>query len=380
MNWIGSLFMYVLVLEALLLLIFITLCRGLRHLSQSKNLQIAKWVNALWVPLISVLTVSYLGLAIGATPWHAHFTPLMTLSTALGLGERFGMSKALLNTLSGTTETFLAVLYTILFSWLVLCSVKKFESDFNTSELTRTAEYQSAMEALFLFARAFVYIISAFVLMQILDLRHLANSLFATGAVGALFVSFAARDSISNIFGGAMILLDRPFKVGDYISSPDRDIEGTVERIGWRVTVVRTPAKRTKYIPNSLFSTVSIENLTRMSNRRIHFHVGVRYCDLSKIHGICQEIEKQIDEIEFVDKRCSNFCTFRSLGDFSVNMSVNLYTKPQSFREYNKSIETVLHLVVSIVRKHGADFPFPTTTLDADALVAYLKKNQLPKK
>ena len=57
----------------------------------------------------------------------AHFAPLMTLSTALGLGENFGVSDVLLNTLSTTTETFLAVLYTILFSWLALSSVKKFD-------------------------------------------------------------------------------------------------------------------------------------------------------------------------------------------------------------------------------------------------------------
>lgn len=372
--------MYMLVLEVLLLLFFFILFRVFHRLSHSDNMFLAKWVNALWVPLMVVFTVTYIGLAIGATPWRTHFTPLLSLSSALGLGDRFGISKTLFNSITVSTEVLLSVLYTILTSWLFLSSVKKFENDFNTSQVVRAAEYQSAMEALFLFGRAFIYIISAFVLMQILDLRHLANSLFATGAVGALFVSFAARDSISNIFGGAMILLDRPFKLGDYISSPDRDIEGTVERIGWRVTVVRTPAKRSKYIPNSLFSTVSIENLTRMSNRRIHFTVGVRYSDLSRVQAICKEIEKQIDNIEFVDKRCSNFCTFRSLGDFSVNMSLNLYTKPQSFREYNKSIECVLHHVVRIVREHGADFPFPTTTLDANALVAILKKSQLPNK
>ena len=366
--------MYIIVLESFLLLFFFIVYRGLLKLSRS-NAFFANWVNALWVPLMVFLVVSYLGLAIGATPWQAHFTPLITLSTAIGIGDQFGMSKAMFSSFASMSETLLAVLYTVIISWLALSSVKKLESDFNANQSTRNGEYQSAMEVLFLFARAFIYVVSAFVLMQILDLRHLANSLFATGAVGALFVSFAARDSISNIFGGAMILLDRPFKVGDYISSPDRDIEGTVERIGWRVTIVRTPAKRSKYIPNSLFSTVSIENLTRMSNRRIHFQLAIRYSDLSKVSAICKAIEHQIDKIEFIDKRCGNFCTFSSLGDFSVNLLINIYTKPQSFREYNKSIELVLHRIVKIVHKHGADFPFPTTTLDADALVTHLKRN-----
>ena len=86
------------------------------------------------------------------------------------------------------------------------------------------------------------------------------TALLAFGGVGGLAVGFAAQDLLSNFFGGLMIYLDRPFTIGDWIRSPDREIEGTVESIGWRLTVVRTFDKRPLYIPNSVFTTLTVEN------------------------------------------------------------------------------------------------------------------------
>ena len=74
------------------------------------------------------------------------------------------------------------------------------------------------------------------------------TALLAFGGVGGLAVGFAAQDLLSNFFGGLMIYLDRPFTIGDWIRSPDREIEGTVESIGWRLTVVRTFDKRPLYL------------------------------------------------------------------------------------------------------------------------------------
>ena len=76
--------------------------------------------------------------------------------------------------------------------------------------------------------------------------------------MAVIAIGFAAKDLLSNFFGGLFIYLDRPFAVGDWIRSPDREIEGTVEQIGWRVTRIRTFDKRPLYIPNSVFSQISV--------------------------------------------------------------------------------------------------------------------------
>ena len=113
--------------------------------------------------------------------------------------------------------------------------------------------------------------------MQLFD--YSVSGLLAFGGIGGIAVGFAAKDLLANFFGGLMIYLDRPFSVGDWIRSPDKEIEGTVEDIGWRLTRIRTFDKRPLYIPNSIFASISVENPSRMSNRRIYEKIGIRYDD-----------------------------------------------------------------------------------------------------
>lgn len=369
--------MYIIVIEILLACIALVgyyFLRRVLRLSQAGE-RLA-WFESLWVPLVSLLFFTWLYSALKILPWAYYLQELVLFFDLSASKNVTTLSDQFVETYQYYSYLFFILGYSFIFGWLCISLIKKWESGFYQKSSAYNSDFQAAIEVLFMVLRAVVYLTLAFVIMRVFNLDHLANSLFATGAVGALFVSFAARDSIANIFGGFMILLDRPFRVGDYISSPDRNIEGTVERIGWRVTQVRTPQKRPKYIPNCLFSTVSIENISRMSNRNIRFTLTVRYEDLPKVKAICQKLEKAYEQCDFLDKRMSNFCTFNSLGDFSVNILLNLYTKPLVFREYNKVIESVLHIAVDVVQSSGAGFPFPTTTLDSDQIVAYLKALQ----
>ena len=101
-------------------------------------------------------------------------------------------------------------------------------------------------------------------------LGYSISGVLAFGGIGGIAVGFAAKDLLANFFGGLMIYLDRPFSVGDWIRSPDKNIEGTVEEIGWRLTRIRTFDKRPLYVPNSTFTQISVENPSRMLNRRIY--------------------------------------------------------------------------------------------------------------
>ena len=80
--------------------------------------------------------------------------------------------------------------------------------------------------------RASVVITAVLVALQTLGVS--VGGVLAFGGVGGIAVGFAARDLLANLFGGLTIYLDRPFRVGDWILSPDREIEGTVIEIGWR--------------------------------------------------------------------------------------------------------------------------------------------------
>src|ERR1019366_4603617 len=87
-----------------------------------------------------------------------------------------------------------------------------------------------------------------------------------------------------------MIHLDRPFNVGETIRSPEKQIEGRVEHIGWRQTRIRATNMALIYVPNALFTSIVLENPSRMTHRRIREVIGLRYEDLEKMAAIVQDV------------------------------------------------------------------------------------------
>ena len=361
-------------MEVVLTFTVLVLFQFVRHYA-AKRTVFGSWVKALFSPLVALLAFNWLYYSIIILPWIAWASHLVAPLYKVSASEAVRLLSRDAERLWVYGSLFFSMGYLALIFWLSLTGLKKLEADISVKQQGLSTEFNTAIDSLFMFLRGAVYIYFVFVFMRLFHLDYLADSLFTTGAVGALAISFAAKDSISNIFGGCMILLDRPFRIGDYISSPDRNIEGIVERIGWRVTLVRTPTKSIKYIPNTLFTTLTIENSTRRTHRLMRMVIGLRYDDLDKLKLICHDIEELLEECEFIDNRLGNYSTFNELADFSVNIVLNWYVKAMTVPEFYKSQETVLFRIVEIVKKHGADFPFPTTTLDAPEIVAKLQES-----
>lgn len=118
--------------------------------------------------------------------------------------------------------------------------------------------------ALIKLLKLIILVIAALMALQSMGIS--INGVLAFGGIGGIAIGFAARDLLANFFGALMIFMDRPFSVGDVIKSPDRQIEGVVDYISWRLTHVRTADEKILYIPNSIFSTIIIENHSRMTN------------------------------------------------------------------------------------------------------------------
>ena len=190
------------------------------------------------------------------------------------------------------------------------------------------------------------------------------TALLAFGGVGGIAVGFAAQDLLSNFFGGLMIYLDRPFAIGDWIRSPDREIEGTVESIGWRLTVVRTFDKRPLYVPNSVFAKLALENPSRMTNRRIYETIGIRYKDASKMGQIVRDVHAMLQEHEEVDQDQTLIVNFNGYGKSSLDFFVYTFTKTTNWMKFHEIKQDVMLRIIRIVHEHQADFAFPTTTVD----------------
>lgn len=197
------------------------------------------------------------------------------------------------------------------------------------------------------------------------------TALLAFGGVGGIAVGFAAQDLLSNFFGGLMIYLDRPFAIGDWIRSPDREIEGTVESIGWRLTVVRTFDKRPLYVPNSVFAKLALENPSRMTNRRIYETIGIRYKDAAKMGQIVQDVHAMLRAHEEIDQDQTLIVNFNGYGKSSLDFFVYTFTKTTNWVRFHEIKQDVMLRIIRIVHERQADFAFPTTTVDGiDQLVS----------
>ena len=210
--------------------------------------------------------------------------------------------------------------------------------------------------------RVSVIITSLLIILQALG--YSVSGVLAFGGIGGMAVAFAAKDLLANFFGGMMIYMDKPFKVGEWVRSPDRTIEGTVEHIGWRLTRIRTFDQRPLYIPNSLFTTIVLENPSRMFNRRINEKIGIRYNDWRKMPAIVADVRQMLidhDDIE-TDAR-TLIVNFDTYGASHIEFFIYTFTKTTNWVRFHEIKQDVLMKIMEIVEQHGAEFALPTRTL-----------------
>lgn len=209
--------------------------------------------------------------------------------------------------------------------------------------------------------RASIIITAVLVVLQTLGFS--ISGVLAFGGIGGIAVGFAAKDLLANFFGGLMVYLDRPFKVGDWIRSPDKEIEGTVEKIGWRLTTIRTFDKRPLYVPNQVFTNISVQNPSRMSHRRIYEKIGVRYDDASQVTTIVSKVKDMLSNHPDIDTSQTLIVNFDAFGASSLDFFIYTFTKTTDWIEYHKVKEKVLVEIINIVEGEGAEFAFPTSTV-----------------
>lgn len=196
------------------------------------------------------------------------------------------------------------------------------------------------------------------------------SAVLAFGGIGGVAVGFASKDLLANFFGAIMIYLDRPFSIGDWVRSPDRQIEGTVERIGWRLTVIRTFDKRPLYVPNAVFTSITVENPSRMTNRRIYETIGVRYNDAAALPAIIKAVEQMLRQHSEIDQDQTLMVNFNRFAESSLDFFVYTFTKTTNWQQYHAIKQDVLFKINTIIEQHGAEVAFPTTTVNLPEALA----------
>lgn len=229
-----------------------------------------------------------------------------------------------------------------------------------------------------------IFIIAFIAILKILGV-NLTALLSGLGIAGAA-VAFAAKDSISNIFGSISILIGDVFEQGDWIET--KDVNGTVVEIGLRASTIRTFDNALISIPNSELANFGVKNWSRRSiGRRIKMNIGLTYqSDFDDIRQAIVDIRSMLKEHPGIaNERTSYQSSYRQaklvstedfkgvkrttlvymdeFADSSINILIYCFSRTVVWSEWLEIKEDVMFKIAEILKKNNLDFAYPTLTL-----------------
>ncbi len=207
--------------------------------------------------------------------------------------------------------------------------------------------------------RVIIYIIAIFLVLTILEIN--LTGLIAGLGLGGVIVTLAAQDTAKNLFGGAMIFIDKPFVVGDWIEMDN--YEGTIEDITFRTTRIRTFENALVNIPNAIIADASVTNWSKMEKRRYKTNLCLELdTPLEKLELVKARIEKMLQERESVFDD-SIIVRFDQITDNGINLLIYTYTNSVSYASYLKEIEDINMKIMKILREENIELAYDTKTV-----------------
>lgn len=212
------------------------------------------------------------------------------------------------------------------------------------------------------FSKAIRFIIVAISLSIIAQVfEYDVNGFIAGLGLGGLAFALAAKDAIGNLFGGIIIITEKPFTIGDWIKTPS--VEGTVEDISFRSTRVRTFAQAVVTVPNAILANESITNWSKMGKRQITFKLGVTYdTPRMKLQRTILRIEEMLRANDDIHPD-TIFVKFDEYNDSSLDIFLYFFTKSTVWEEYLTVKEEINFAIMEILEEEGVSVAFPSRTL-----------------
>jgi MscS family membrane protein len=193
------------------------------------------------------------------------------------------------------------------------------------------------------------------------NLGYSVSGLIGALGVGGLAVALAAQETLANLFGGITILVDRPFRPGDWITFDKTD--GTVEEIGLRSTRIRTFAKTLISVPNSILAKATVENHSLMPKRRISMTVGLTYQSKpDQVRAAVEQIEAHLRGNSEIDQDFL-MVKFTGFNDSSLDILVYCFTITTGWVEHLQVRQDVQLAIMDILEDLELEIAYPTRTL-----------------
>lgn len=185
--------------------------------------------------------------------------------------------------------------------------------------------------------------------------------------IGGIAIALAAKESLENLIGSFTIFLDKPFTVGDLVKVDG--VEGTVEKVGFRSTRIRTSEKTMATIPNRGMIDGVLENLSLRNSRKVSFIIGLTYeTNSTSLRKIITEIESYINNHKGTSD--DGNASFKSFGDSGLNVEVNYFVTELNYTQFLQIRQEINLEIMDIVMRNKSDFAYPTQRLISDRTIA----------
>lgn len=187
------------------------------------------------------------------------------------------------------------------------------------------------------------------------------TALLASAGVVGLALAFAAQDTIANFFGTVMVLIDRPFRVGERVMIEGAD--GPVESIGFRSTRIRTLDGHLVTLPNKRVADAKVENVGRRPSIKRVTTIGITYdTPVAKVHRAVEILREILANHRCMDPAFPPRVHFREFADFSLNIQFIAWFKSDDYWDYLAWCEEVNFEIMRRFETEGIEFAFPTST------------------
>jgi len=183
--------------------------------------------------------------------------------------------------------------------------------------------------------------------------------------LGGLAFALAAKDALSNFFGGVIIVTEKPFTIGDWILTPS--VEGTVETITFRSTKIRTFAQALVTVPNAKLANESITNWSEMGKRRIVFNLSVPYeTPKEKLESVIKKMEYMLKNHSGIDQD-TIITKFDKYGVNGLDIYIYFFTKTTVWLDFLEVKEEINYKIMDILDHEGVSLAVPNRKLYVDS-------------
>ena len=271
-----------------------------------------------------------------------------------------GAALALPPNLNNFFSNVLNSLITFTFFWGVYCLVEPLAARAVDSNIFRSKLSQEMYDVIFRLVKVFIGVLTLMAILEIWNVNVFAF-VASIGLLG-MAVALAAQNTLKNLFGSITILMDHAIKKGDWVKTSD--VEGIVESIGFRATVIRQSDKALVTVPNAKLADAALINFSKMPYRLIRLHLGLGYeTTATQLQKITERIRDYVfthADLETDAKKVPTVIRVDEFNTQSIDILCHFFTKTTNWVEYTAVKEQCLLDMMKIVEAEGASLAVPS--------------------